>query len=272
MRVEEEKLAKMAPKPKKKVSGFDIPGETPKKTHEFFKNEAPEQVGVDVQLGKRGPRKVFLGAEGETPKKVRTFEGMLAPSEVDLASPDRAHMQEKTVLSRVSKYASVDDEQSADPYSSPQERTTRPKTSRGKARPSPEEFVDYVVSPTLSPEPIAVSTAEINTSPSQMLRFDEDEDNAMSPGGGSFAVSYAQDKQFLADRNASVEEDDYGAYAEMNGEASDSDSGDDEDVDEYEKFLHRWQQQEQQQQSSTEPIPERFQAMAMALIGVSMLA
>ena len=92
----------------------------------------------------------------------------------------------------------------------------------------------------------------------------------MSPGGGSFAVSYAQDKRFLADLDASVVEDDYGAYAEMNGEASDS--GDDEDVDEYEKFLHRWQQQEQQQQSSTEPIPERFQAMAMALIGVSMLA
>jgi len=96
-------------------------------------------------------RRVNIGAEkGETPKKGIFFYRDDIPSNIEIATPERDGMlPQKGALRLVSKF--VDSVTTDAVYSSPQKSVTptcaagRPTTSRGKARPSPEEMFDYVV-------------------------------------------------------------------------------------------------------------------------------
>ena len=97
-------------------------------------------------------RRVNIGAEkGETPKKGIFFYRDDIPSNIEIATPERdGVLPQKGALRLVSKFVdSVTTE--AGVYSSPEKSVTptcaagRPTTSRGKARPSPEEMFDYVV-------------------------------------------------------------------------------------------------------------------------------
>lgn len=103
----------------------------------------------------KSKRSVFLGNfKGETPRKLQFFSKFDAPDAVGAASPHRADQQLpiKSALSKSALPVTVpeEEEEQGDPRSpSPQASTlsrmpARPTTSRGKARPSPDEFADYV--------------------------------------------------------------------------------------------------------------------------------
>lgn len=79
-------------------------------------------------------KRVYLGLPGETPRKELFFKTSEPASEVGVnSSPFNNRTQTASIL----KTAASFDE-------------GRPKTSRGKAYPTPDEFTDYVVpSPTL---------------------------------------------------------------------------------------------------------------------------
>ena len=170
---------------KKKVGGFEVPGETPKKTQTFFKEDAPEQVGLDYARSLKPTRKsVNLGAAGDTPKKVTTYQKLGAPSDLDLASPTRL-MLAPPLLSATSKYGDAE-VPPADPFSSPTGGISgRPKTSRGKARPSPDEFTDYVISPEPSPQ------RDLGMPPQFMRLHDDDEEEEEDEEGGSDSLRAA---------------------------------------------------------------------------------
>ena len=105
----------------------------------------------------KSKRSVFLGNfKGETPRKLQYFSRFDAPDAVGAASPNRAEQQQppKSALSRSALPPMVPEEVlQSDPRSpSPTAASAltrmpaRPTTSRGKARPSPDEFADYVQS------------------------------------------------------------------------------------------------------------------------------
>jgi hypothetical protein len=149
---------------KKSVSGFEVPGATPKKTQTYFKFDAPEQVSIDKARSERPPKKsVSLGVEGATPKKVQLYEKQGAPSDLDRGSPDRVDAA-PSVLKGVSAYTdSSESDAKSNPLASPPASILqRPKTSRGKAHPSPDEFVSYVISPETSPERIYEQTQSMS--------------------------------------------------------------------------------------------------------------
>ena len=99
-------------------------------------------------------RRVNIGAvKGETPKKGVFFYRDDIPSNIEIATPERDGVfPQKGALRAVSKF--VDSAVTAEEavFSSPEKLVTRstsaarPTTSRGKARPSPEEMFNYVVS------------------------------------------------------------------------------------------------------------------------------
>jgi len=90
-------------------------------------------------------RRVQIGTvKGETPRKMTYFSKLDAPNAVESATPER---QDQLPLKGALKFSAFDedeDDSEPDPYGSP-EVTSRPTTSRGKARPSPDDFFDYVV-------------------------------------------------------------------------------------------------------------------------------
>ena len=92
-------------------------------------------------------KRVNIGAvKGETPRKIFYFNKLDAPDQVESATPERAFFGEDVPLKSLLKKAidTVDEEVEENPYASP-ESSSRPTTSRGKSRPSPEEFASYVV-------------------------------------------------------------------------------------------------------------------------------
>ena len=84
--------------------------------------------------------------KGETPRKVFYFNKGEAPNEIESATPERAFFADDMPLQGVLKKYTIPiaEEPAADSFSSPQ-ADGRPSTSRGKQRPTPEEFADYVV-------------------------------------------------------------------------------------------------------------------------------
>jgi hypothetical protein len=84
--------------------------------------------------------------KGETPRKVFYFNKGEAPNEIESATPERAFFADDMPLQGVLKKITIPiaEEPAADSYASPQ-ADGRPSTSRGKQRPTPEEFADYVV-------------------------------------------------------------------------------------------------------------------------------
>ena len=115
-------------------------------------------------------KKVNVGTvKGETPRKIFYFNKLDAPDQVESATPERAFFGEDVPLkSMLKKVSAVVEEAPEDPYTSP-ETSTRPTTSRGKSRPSPEEFASYVV-----PSPKGNSSPSVE---GKVLVFDDDEDN-----------------------------------------------------------------------------------------------
>jgi hypothetical protein len=145
-------------------------GETPRKTLFFNKNDAPSEIDKARREMPGGVRRVSLGqVKGETPRKVYYFNKNDAPSEVEKATPQRgAFFNENEPLKSAIKEDSMErivEASENDPFQSPP-LTDRPTTSRGKARPSPEEFFDYVV-----PSPDHDSNAR------KVLKFDENDVN-----------------------------------------------------------------------------------------------
>lgn len=109
--------------------------------------------------------------KGETPRKVFYFSKNEAPTEIESATPERVFFAEAPLkgLLRASSYPDDDEVNEEDMYSSPQP-SERPSTSRGKKKPTPDEFADYVVP---SPE----RTVKATESPLQgkVLVFEKDE-------------------------------------------------------------------------------------------------
>ena len=118
-------------------------------------------------------KKVNIGAvKGETPRKIFYFNKLDAPDQVESATPERAFFGDDGPLKSLLKKASpVAEEAPVDPYTSP-EASTRPTTSRGKSRPSPEEFASYVV-----PSPERGSSSPVE---GKVLVFDDDDDKAIN--------------------------------------------------------------------------------------------
>ena len=101
---------------------------------------------------KNKDRRVQIGsAKGETPRKLTFFNRLDEPSKIEMATPERdGVMPVKGALKLTSKFVETVSQEAvfSSPNKSPVVRAgapNRPTTSRGKARPSPEEFFDYVV-------------------------------------------------------------------------------------------------------------------------------
>lgn len=86
---------------------------------------------------KYSERRVDVGVEGQTPKKFFHYNLGEAPSQTFPASlPSPTSSNENVDDINVPKFS---------PVRNASEVPDRPKTSRGKAHPSPDEFFDYVV-------------------------------------------------------------------------------------------------------------------------------
>lgn len=119
-------------------------------------------------------RRVNLGDSGTTPQKRFVFERDAPPTSIPQATPTRRNPDIiKSVLNWNVDEESEDVEEC--PYSSPKSKDSeasafgysRPKTSRGKARPSPDEFADYVVRSPSSP----INSKDF--APPRVLKFDQ---------------------------------------------------------------------------------------------------
>ena len=84
--------------------------------------------------------------KGETPRKVFYFSKHEAPNEVESATPERVFFADAPLkgLLKTNNAPGGSSSREADSYSSPQP-SVRPSTSRGKKKPTPDEFADYVV-------------------------------------------------------------------------------------------------------------------------------
>lgn len=118
--------------PKKQVNvGYD--GQTPKREFEYERsfsvdeNELAEDDGFKLRSNK-----VFMGKPGETPKTEFIYK------ETD---PSTITRETKTIKSNFSPPPKPTKDQAL----SIEGQNGRPKTSRGKAHPSPDEYFDYVV-------------------------------------------------------------------------------------------------------------------------------
>lgn len=136
-------------------------------------------------------RSINLGKSGETPKKQLIYSIHEAPNTVQQATPLRGSNNNgaipRGVLAATSKIPPTV-ETNPDPYSSPTGTSKdigrvyeRPKTSRGKSCPSPDEFYDYVI-----PSPSKGSEAPSNRPPfpESVIRLpfgDDDEDEDAKP-------------------------------------------------------------------------------------------
>ena len=83
--------------------------------------------------------------KGETPRKIFYFSKNEAPNEIESATPERVFFADAPLkgLLRPSSYPDCDEAKTRDKYSSPS-LYERPSTSRGKKKPTPDEFADYV--------------------------------------------------------------------------------------------------------------------------------
>ena len=119
-------------------------------------------------------RKVQIGnTKGETPRKEQFFNQEDAPDSIESATPERA--TEGIPMKGVLKFSALPEEQEVDMYASPQASSTRPTTSRGKSRPSPDEFFDYVVPSPQKSEGGAVVTLVFD-SPEQQQQHEEEKE------------------------------------------------------------------------------------------------
>ena len=107
-----------------------------------------------VQLGSRS---------GLTPKKVQSYNKEDPSSYVPLATPDRSinFTNNNNGNSLKSSLRSSFEMKQAFSHAAPvSEDNSRPKTSRGTSRPSPDEFASYVVPSPNRDDPYAVTTSE----------------------------------------------------------------------------------------------------------------
>lgn len=88
-----------------------------------------------------GKRSVDLGNPGETPKKFLAFNQKAPPSDIQsILSQSSREKESSTTL------PTIDEIYPSTATGSPEKNDFgRPKTGRGKAHPSPDEFFDYVV-------------------------------------------------------------------------------------------------------------------------------
>lgn len=100
---------------------------------------------------KPAAKKVFLGKmKGETPRKETFFSSFDAPNAIGSASPLRVNPGSLPIKSALMRnappvmMAEQDVDARSTPPKAPARMPDRPTTSRGKARPSPDEFADYV--------------------------------------------------------------------------------------------------------------------------------
>ena len=97
-------------------------------------------------------KSVQFGEIGETPRKEFVFSIHDPPIAIEQATPLRSSSDNyKSVLSRP-KTVKEDAPLKENEFGTPQGRENRPTTSRGKARPSPDEFADYIIPPPLASE------------------------------------------------------------------------------------------------------------------------
>lgn len=116
-------------------------------------------------------RSVNVGkVKGETPRKIFYFRKEEAPNEVESATPERAFFAEEPLkgVLKTSIVPSASPSKEVDSYSSPQSSSERPSTSRGKQKPTPDEFADYVV-----PSPERVKPNESPVLQGKILVFEE---------------------------------------------------------------------------------------------------
>ena len=110
-------------------------------------------------------RRVQLAKSGLTPKKVQTFNKEEPSSYVPLATPTRSldfTSNNNNGNSLKSSLRNIDAKQTVPPAPVPTSADisySRPKTSRGTSRPSPDEFASYVVPSPNRDDPYAVTTA-----------------------------------------------------------------------------------------------------------------
>ena len=107
-------------------------------------------------------RRVQLLTPGLTPKKVQTYNKEEPSSYVPLATPERTSSFLSDNSLKSSLRSSFEAKQTLSPASSVPvpAADSRPKTSRGTSRPSPDEFASYVVPSPNRDEPYVVTTSE----------------------------------------------------------------------------------------------------------------
>jgi len=127
-------------------------------------------------------RRVNIGSvKGETPKKGIFFYLDDVPSNIEIATPERdGALPQKGALRAVSKF--IDTVATEAKFSSPEKPATppssnvRPTTSRGKARPSPEEMFDYVV-----PSPDRRDRSQLDRVASMLVFEDSNQEQPEEP-------------------------------------------------------------------------------------------
>jgi len=154
-------------------------------------------------------RRINIGEIGETPKKIAIFNRDDVPSSLSLATPQRSNNNNIKSLLKESKYNNnnsiIDD---------------RPKTSRGKAMPSPDEFTSYVI-----------------PSPPKAKKDDDNESFGLNqPSYFNDNNNYPNFKNAIWSDDDSNDDDNdirYGSYDSDDDDDDDNDDDDDEDEDEY---------------------------------------
>ncbi len=226
--------------------------------------DAPEQVGIDIQRSldpkTKEKKKVNLGFSGQTPKKTQTYYKDGAPKDVPIASPNRLDqfLPPPPALNFNSKYPSPQMQKSGEASSPsspplPPRNLSRPKTSRGKARPSPDEFVDYVVSP--EPSPQAVGETQALNLQAHLTSQRDDQGSSPSSFGYGFGRTSGEDPQVRRnlslfhpdklyndeDSNSSSSAEDpvqSRAYYESPNESSEESSAEEDDNEDGDDFFY----------------------------------
>lgn len=104
----------------------------------------------------KSKKRINIGAQGQTPKKQISYSIYDAPSQVPKATPQRGYNEPpKSALAASSKVKSTSEDgldghfdANGSPIGNKYDApviSKRPKTSRGKSCPSPDEFYDYVI-------------------------------------------------------------------------------------------------------------------------------
>jgi hypothetical protein len=205
-------------------------------------------VRSQVVLGQRPlNHRVNLGTEGDTPRKEFSFDREAPPTSIETATPQRSSNSNNNVLKsglkKFSKYETINENSEfSSPPSSNSNPYSRPKTSRGKAQPSPDEFANYIIQ----------SPQHTNVDSEKVMFFHSNEDVNESTNDASLPHDDEQDP------------DDFHINYMDYLRSSDDDSSDEEEVDppHYKMDKHIYFDNNQQQEYESEDETEESSGKA----------